>query len=80
MGTSMLKVILAERDISQKELAAVTGLSTKTISQICSGKQKPQIDNAYLISEALGLHVTKVFPQYSGLTKSYVMDRTTTRF
>lgn len=35
-----LKEILEERRIEQKELAEMTGLSTRTVSQLCSGKIK----------------------------------------
>ena len=35
-----LKEILEERRIEQKELAEMTGLSTRTVSQLCSGKMK----------------------------------------
>lgn len=64
MGTSKLKVILAENDISIKELAASTGLSSRTLSDIVNGKSRPYIDNAYAIAEALGLHIDRVFPNY----------------
>jgi transcriptional regulator with XRE-family HTH domain len=56
-------VILAENDISIKELAAASGLHAGTLSRIVNGR-KPTIDSAYAISDALGLHVNKVFPNY----------------
>jgi len=64
MGTSRLKVILAENDITLKELAYATGLSYTNLSAISNGKKRPQIDNAYLIADALGMHINKVFPNY----------------
>jgi transcriptional regulator with XRE-family HTH domain len=64
VGTSRLKVILVENDITLKELASATGLSYTNLSAIANGKKRPQIDNAYLISEALGMHINKVFPNY----------------
>ncbi len=64
MGTSRLKVILAENDITIKELATATGLSRTNLSNIVNGKQRPQVDNAYLIADALGMHINKVFPNY----------------
>lgn len=35
-----LKEILAERHIEQKDLAQSTGLSTRTISELCNNKTK----------------------------------------
>ncbi|MCY9090969.1 helix-turn-helix transcriptional regulator [Bacillus mojavensis] len=35
-----LKEILNERHIEQKDLAAMTGLSTRTISELCNNKTK----------------------------------------
>ena len=63
MGTSRLKVILAEKDITIKELAGLSGVSYDACSRIASGR-KPQIENAYAIAEALGMHINKVFPNY----------------
>lgn len=64
MGTSRLKVILAENDITITELALATGISRTNLSAIVNGKQRPYIDNAYTIAEALGLHIDRVFPNY----------------
>jgi predicted transcriptional regulator len=63
MATSRLKVILAEQDITVKELAAMSGLKYDTCQRIVNGR-KPQLDNAYAISDTLGLHINKVFPNY----------------
>lgn len=62
MGTSRLKVILVERDMSVLELAEKTGLSARSISRFVNGHTTPTINNAYKISDILGLHITKVFP------------------
>jgi len=35
-----LKELLKERGMEQQELAEKTGLSTRTVSQLCSGKMK----------------------------------------
>ena len=40
MIKSHLKVLLAEYDITQKELAEKTGIRQPTISDICTGKAK----------------------------------------
>lgn len=61
MGTSRLKIILAERDIQIKELAAMSGVPYDTCIRIVNGR-KPHIENAYAISECLHLHIDRVFP------------------
>ncbi|WP_141431889.1 helix-turn-helix transcriptional regulator [Bacillus sp. 03113] len=35
-----LKEILAERGLEQKDIAEMTELSTRTVSELCSGKMK----------------------------------------
>jgi putative transcriptional regulator len=62
MGTSRLKVILVERDMSIKELSRKTGLSERTLSRIVNGHSIPTLNNAYLIADAVGQHISKVFP------------------
>lgn len=37
---SRLKILLAERDMNQKDLAEVTGLTTRLISEIANNKVK----------------------------------------
>lgn len=37
---SRLKILLAERDLSQKDLAEATGLTTRLISEIVNNKVK----------------------------------------
>ncbi len=40
MIKSRLKILLAEHDMSQKELAGKTGIRPSTISDICNSKMK----------------------------------------
>lgn len=61
MGKSELKKILAELDLTIKELSASSGVNYKTLSGIVNGR-KTKIDNAYAISEALNMHIDHVFP------------------
>jgi DNA-binding XRE family transcriptional regulator len=63
MARSRLKVILAERDITVKELSYMSGVSYGTCSAIVNGR-KPQIETAYKIADALGMHINRVFPNY----------------
>lgn len=72
MGTSRLKVILAERDIRINELSNASGVSYSACRAIINGR-KPTIDTAYAISESLGLHIDRVFPNlysYSALQQN----------
>lgn len=72
MGTSKLKVLLTENDIRIKDLSAASGIPYKTCQAIASGR-RPTIDHAYRISEALGLHIDRVFPdlyEYSTLQRN----------
>jgi|GEM_PF-5197574 len=70
MGTSRLKVILAERDIRLKELAGMTNISYGALSKIANGR-RPQLENAYRIADALNLHVNNVFPDYYSYAALY---------
>jgi len=40
MIRSKLKVVLADRDVSQQELSKRTGIRLPTVSDICTGKVK----------------------------------------
>lgn len=40
-----IRVRIAERNISQAECAAETGISKATISRICSSKKSPDVEN-----------------------------------
>jgi len=69
---TQLKKIMCDMDMSCKELQLVTGLSKNTISNYVNGHTRPHPDKAYIIADALGLHVNKVFPdlyRYSQLKK-----------
>lgn len=61
MGTSKLKMILCERDISIKELAAATGINYQTCVSIVNGR-RPTRDHASDIADALNCRVSKLFP------------------
>lgn len=40
MIRSRLKILMAEHDLTQKELSEITGIRQPTISDICTGKAK----------------------------------------
>jgi putative transcriptional regulator len=52
-----LKVVLAEKNISQKKLSEMVGVEPNTISRICSNLNQPSIQLLYKIGSALGVDV-----------------------
>lgn len=64
--TSNLKNIRMDRNISQKELSAKTGISVRCIKYYESLKREPSLLNAYKISIILEVPVTEIFPYVEG--------------
>ncbi len=57
-----LRMILFEKNISQKELAELTNMECCQISKIVSGTQKTlMLDSAKKIAKALGVTVDEAF-------------------
>ena len=56
-----LRVVRAERDLSQGELAHLVGVSRQTISSIETGQYTPSALLALLIADALEKPVTDLF-------------------
>jgi transcriptional regulator with XRE-family HTH domain len=50
-----LRLILAERKISQNKLSQLTGIPASTISLFVTGARKPSFDNLKKLCEALGV-------------------------
>ncbi len=50
-----LKEIIAERGLSAAEVAEKIGVNSSTVSCWCSGQYTPNLFNAFLLSEALGI-------------------------
>jgi len=48
-------------------LAQDTGLNPNTISDICNGKQNPELNSLKKVAEALGLDLETIFSQSSRL-------------
>lgn len=58
-----LRVLMAEKDINTVELAALTGLSTTTVSALRTGRTRcPNPDTAQLIATALGVRTSSIWP------------------
>ncbi len=56
-----LRVLRAEKEISQKDLADATGLSRQTVNSIERGKFNPSITTALKIAEFFKIPVDLVF-------------------
>ncbi|MSW60247.1 MAG: helix-turn-helix domain-containing protein [Actinobacteria bacterium] len=57
-----LRVILAQKGISQKDLAGMTGLEVYQVSNLCTGKKpNPMLDTAKKICYSLGVTLDEAF-------------------
>lgn len=59
--TNKLKVLRAERNWTQEELAKQVGVSRQAVNALETGKHEPSLDLAYRIASAFGMSVEKVF-------------------
>jgi putative transcriptional regulator len=56
-----LKVLRAERDWSQSELADRLGVSRQSVNAIETGKYDPSLPLAFRIAELFGLAIEQIF-------------------
>jgi putative transcriptional regulator len=56
-----LKVLRAERDWSQQDLAEQLGVSRQSVNAIETGKYDPSLPLAFRIAELFGLAIEQVF-------------------
>jgi putative transcriptional regulator len=59
---SRLRILRAEREWTQEQLAGATGVSRQAINALETERHDPSLDLAYRISSAFGLPVEQVFP------------------
>jgi len=59
-----IKVILAEKDISQKELGTKIGKSFSTINSYCCNRQQPSLETLNQIAEALDVDIRDLIDGY----------------
>ena len=59
---SRLRVLRAERGLTQEQLSAAIGVSRQAINALETERHDPSLDIAYRIAAALGLEVEEVFP------------------
>ena len=56
-----LKVLRAERDWSQQDLAERLGVSRQSVNAIEKGRYDPSLPLAFTISEVFGLPIEEIF-------------------
>ena len=59
--TNRLKVLRAERDMTQGQLAAALGVSRQTINAIETGKYDPSLPLAFSIARLFGRRIEDIF-------------------
>lgn len=59
---SRLKVLRAEHDLTQEQLAAAIGVSRQAINALETERHDPSLDLAYRIAAVFGVPVEQVFP------------------
>lgn len=60
--TTRLKILLAQRGMTQKDLAEMTGMEVYQISNLCSGRNRnPMMETAKRICLALGATLDEAF-------------------
>ena len=64
---SRIKVLRAERDLTQEQLAGAIGVSRQAINALETERHDPSLDLAYRIAAAFAVPVEQVFPNpYDG--------------
>ena len=58
---SKLKVVMAEKDITNRELARITGLHENYISDLRNRRKEPGIYNALRVANALNVSVEDIW-------------------
>ena len=56
-----LRVLRAEREWSQAELAKLAGVSRQTINALEKGKYDPSLPLAFKLADLFGLHIEEIF-------------------
>lgn len=56
-----IRVLRAEKNMSQAELAKATGVSRQAINTIENDRHDPSVSLAFRIADALGVPITEVF-------------------
>ena len=73
MAKYRIKEICAEKGLTQKELAATTGISTTSLSRIITNDQKPSLDTLEKIASALCVGVSDLFGDSVQASAPYII-------
>jgi len=63
MTNNRLKDLMAARDLTQEQLAAMAGLQQSHVSKLVNGKGSPSLNTAAKVASALGVTVEDVWPK-----------------
>jgi len=55
-----LKVVLAEKEISQKDFAKTMSVDPNTISRICNNEQQPTLKTLHKMAKALDVDIREL--------------------
>lgn len=55
-----IKAVLAEKDIQQKQLAQMVGLTVNAITKICNNDSQPTLKHLYDIAQALDVDIREL--------------------
>jgi putative transcriptional regulator len=64
-----LKIVLAERNVSQKELSKMVDVDPNTITRICNNKSQPSMQLLFKIAIALEIDVRELLNPVSEIRK-----------
>ena len=64
-----LKIVLAEKNMSQKTVSEMTNISQNSISKYCSNTHQPSIQVAFKLAEALEVEFGDLFHSVSEIKK-----------
>ena len=65
-----LRVVLADKEMSQKELAELIDVDRSTIMRICNNKNQPSIQLLYKIAIALDINVCELLTPIPDLKRT----------
>ena len=68
--TNRLKVLRAERDLTQAQLAEALQVSRQTVNAIETGKYDPSLPLAFRIARLFGQPIEAIFTDGSGATRT----------
>jgi putative transcriptional regulator len=71
-----LRVILADKAISQTEFGEMINVDRNTISRICTNRTEPSLKLLYKMAYALKIEVTDLLTPISSIQEFFPLDET----